>query len=92
MESRTARRSSRRFPNIDMFEKRPTFNLRMAGLFSFADYFTNIMTREMMTTIRVPKAIIKDNASKTVMRSPPFREDRHRAAFFIVWKSMKFVK
>ena len=47
----------------NVIEKRPTFNLRMAGLFSFADYFTNIMTREMMIAIRVPKAIMSESAS-----------------------------
>ena len=54
---------SRRFPILFRFEKRPTFNLRMAGLFSFADYFTSIMTREMMIAIRVPKAIMSESAS-----------------------------
>ena len=82
----------RRFPKLYFLEKRPSFNLLLAGLFSFVDYFTSIMTREMMIAIRVPKAIIKDNASKTVMRSPPFREDRHRAAICIVRKYGRRVK
>ena len=37
--------------------------LRLAGLFSCVDYFRIITTDEMMMAIRVPKAIMSDNAS-----------------------------
>ena len=60
---------SRRFPIIYSSEKRPSFNLLLAGLFSFMGYLC--IPLETMKAIKVPKAIIKDNASKTVMRSPP---------------------